>query len=230
MPNLLGAVETNLPNRLRFRLFEVGTAYLGTAEAPELDRRVCAAFIGSDLLGEFRAAVGAVEGLARAARLADLQVVDPDPGGWGDVALRRDVVADGRWIGRIAAVDIDDAAGDRVAVFFELRLDEVRTLSSRENRYEPVSPHPEATVDLSVWVPDGVRWIDVESACLAAAVDHLQVVDFVDDFRDDAGRRSLTLRLRLSSQERTLSSEDKAAARQALVDVLTAKLGATERA
>jgi phenylalanyl-tRNA synthetase beta subunit len=79
-------------------------------------------------------------------------------------------------------------------------------------------------------VPEGVRWIDVESACLAAAVDHLQVVDFVDDFRDDAGRRSLTLRLRLSSQERTLSSEDKAAARQALVDVLTAKLGATERA
>ncbi len=233
IPNLLGAVEVNLPNRARFRLFEVGSVYLGDASEPRVERRVGAAFVGSDVMEELRTVVGGVEAMTRFARVADLRVVDAAPDGWGDAAVRRDIVANGERIGRIAALDLGLAIGGhgigRVAVFFEMVLDGLRTLPSRDNRFVPVSAHPSATVDLSVWVPEDVRWADVEAACAVAEVPHLRQVRFVDEFRDDEGRRSLTLRLHLSSPVRTLLGEDKAVAWQTLLDLLRADLGADAR-
>lgn len=242
VPNLLGAVEVNLPHRSHFRLFEIGTVYetelgpLGDRDQlPNLPRRLAAAFVGSTLSDEFRSACGAIEGARRVARITDLELAPRAEGGWGDPIASREIVSAGISVGRLAAIDITTVAGahtDRIAVFFEFELSTLSQEPSRHNTFATFSSHPGASVDLSVLVSDAVSWADIATAAAAAAIPHVRTIRFVDEYRGDsigAGRRSVTLRLYLSSHERTLVAADKAEAKQLVADRLRAVTGAELR-
>ena len=225
VPNLIGAVQFNAADRERFRLFEIGTAYAarpGGGE-PVRSQRVSAAFVGDDLGDEFRAAVGAVDGLARAARIEGLATAEADADGWGDPVAARVIVAGGRTVGRIAAIPVDLGLRTHVAVFFEFDLDDIGVQVSRTNAFQAYSTHPRASVDLSVIVPNGVRWSDLRAAIDGTSIEHVLSVRVVDEYRGSsvaAGTRSLTLRLNLAAPDRTLTAADKTAARSAVAFLL----------
>ncbi|GAA5200997.1 phenylalanine--tRNA ligase subunit beta [Rugosimonospora acidiphila] len=249
VPNLLEVIAANLRYADEFAVFEVGTVFRagppgdhrGRSESlPEQPVMLAGAVVGRD--GEvFRRAKGALEMLAREARLGDLATaagtagqpgaVGPAPA-WADRSARVAITANGAVIGalalltkrsrRLAGIDAPQVA------CFELELDRLSPLPSRDNRFEVLPALPEADFDLSVVVGDGVGWSRLEAVAVAA--DPLvHRVAFLDEYRGSwvpAGHRSVSLRATLRPAGTTLTAEAIGRSRRRVVEALAGALGA----
>lgn len=241
LPNLLGAIEVNLVDYSTFAIFEVGTTYHpSTRTAPpdqellsDLRHRVTAVFVGASQESTLRRAVGAVTGLGRAAQATDLRLAEGREG-WGDPAASRDIVGPVGVVGRVASVDISGlrhSGGGVTCAAFELTLDDLDIAASRNNVYTPVSSYPSATIDVSVRVPESIRWAAIARA-LDDGVAHLTQVSYKGEYRSKeigTGWKSITLQARLQSYERTLEATDKEETRLAILERLRTAVGATHR-
>jgi phenylalanyl-tRNA synthetase beta chain len=112
----------------------------------------------------------------------------------------------------------------------ELDLD---AIPLRDDRPAPrVSPYPPVAVDVSLVLPAEVPAAELAEALEIGGGDLLEEVRLLDVYvgeQVEQGRRSLTYRLRFRSPERTLTSEDANAARDAAVAVAADRFGATLR-
>lgn len=91
---------------------------------------------------------------------------------------------------------------------------------------------PEISRDLSIVVDESVRWAQVQVALAAAALAHVESINFVTTFRNaqiGAGKKSLTLTLVFRDPARTLTSEEVDAQVQTAVKTLSEKFAATLR-
>jgi phenylalanyl-tRNA synthetase beta chain len=96
----------------------------------------------------------------------------------------------------------------------------------------PVSAYPAATVDVALVVGLSVPAASVEAALRRGGgelVEGVRLFDVYEGAQVPAGHRSLAFTLRLRAQDRTLSSEDVLAARDAAIGAAVADLGAVLR-
>ena len=116
-------------------------------------------------------------------------------------------------------------------VLFELNVDALAPLPSRDNRYDPLVNYPQAEIDISMLFERAAPWSAIaEAARSASAI--VRAVEFVDDYRgkgvpDDY--KSITLRLRVGEPGRTLTSDEINAAGDAARAALRSRLDARER-
>jgi phenylalanyl-tRNA synthetase beta chain len=119
---------------------------------------------------------------------------------------------------------------DRTAAM-ELDLD--RLGLGRPVRAPVIANYPPALLDIALLVPAAVPAQEVESALRDGAGDLLESLRlfdvYVDADRLGAGHRSLAYALRLRAQDRTLTAEEAAAARDAAVAEAGRRTGATLR-
>jgi phenylalanyl-tRNA synthetase beta chain len=245
VPNLLEATAANLRHQEAFALFEVGRTFSagplaplreGWEPLPVLPRRLAGVLVGSDGALLFRRAKGVLEMLRRRCHVEDLRggAGGPVPG-WADQAARLGLTAGDREVGTLALLStrcrrLAGIEGVQVACF-ELALDGLKVHPSRENRYEPVPELPGAEFDLSVVVADRVSYADVVDVTTAVGPP-VRRVGLVDEFRSDrlpAGHRSLTVRLTLQPTRSTLTAEEIAATRTAVIAALEQRLAARLR-
>ncbi len=218
VPQLLGMVAGNLRYTERFRLFEQGRVFRttmvptpGSAEKlPEQPRMVAGAFVGEDAGALFYEAKAVLEGLGRSVQVAPLGFAKEPNCGWSDPAAQLSITAGGHPIGTLAVVSARARrkAGIKRAevVLFELQVDALRPFTSRENRAVPLPEYPQVDFDISVVLERRIEWEQVHA--FAAQADPLvRGVSFVDEYTGaqvPEGHKSLTLRLHLGSDEKTL--------------------------
>lgn len=102
----------------------------------------------------------------------------------------------------------------------QLDMDAFAALAPQDLSYREPSRFPGIDIDLSLLVPDGMRYADMEPAWTGAGPE-LAGVSLIDSFTQN-GRKSLTLRFAFSSQAKTLSKEEV----QPVVDGIVEKLAA----
>jgi phenylalanyl-tRNA synthetase beta chain len=132
------------------------------------------------------------------------------------------------WVGELHPSLLDGVWGA-----FELDVDVLAARAPVTAEFEEVSPFPEVRQDLAFVVGD-----DVPAAALAAAMreaggPELRDVAVFDEYRGEqigAGKRSLAFSVAFGSPERTLTDEDAAALRAAIVEALAEQFGAELRA
>lgn len=247
IPNLLEAVAQNLRYSGAFGIFEVGTVFFGGEHVPFAGRfepmpgqakRAAAVLVGDDGAALFLRAKGVLEMLRRHAHLTDL---DFEPGceadaGWADRNARLQLTADGRTVGSLGLLSTRSkrlSGIDQVQVAaFELDLEALQVHPTRDNVYRRTSELPESDFDLSVVIPIETTWAQVEASALrpGGLVDR---VGFVDEFRGSwvpEGRKSTTLRVTLRPEHRTLTADDIAHAREAVLSALRQDVRAYLRA
>jgi len=255
--SLLGAARRNLARDAdRVALFESGRAYLpgeaaGVPLAGGFGGETSAPFVEAHRLGalavgaltppswrgvaqaaDFYALKGVLDGVA--ARLGATTALEPvlEPSLHPGRSAR--VLVDGTeagWIGELhplvcRAWDLDAAVG------FEIDLAAlVDVATAGEETFEDVTTYPSVRQDLAVVVPADVSAARVRDAVLAGGGELLRAAEVFDLFEGEQlgeGRKSLALRLEFRAADRTLTDEEVAERREAIVAALN-KIGGSPR-
>jgi phenylalanyl-tRNA synthetase beta chain len=216
---LLGAARFNVDQGNHdVELFEIAHVYLPPGPVPTERWRV-----GGIVQGDFFRAKGIVEAVFDALNAEPVfERADVLPG--APVGAR---VQSG-WVAQYGLLDMD---GDWSA--FELDLEELFALVPERILYEDVITYPPLRMDFAFVVDDTVAVGDLLTAARAAAGDELREARFLSDYRGDqipAGKKSIAFAVAFQSAERTLSDEDAARLRTAIVDALASQFSAELRA
>jgi phenylalanyl-tRNA synthetase beta chain len=116
---------------------------------------------------------------------------------------------------------------------FELDLAELFALVPERVSYRDVISYPPVRQDLAFVVDEAVPAGDLIAAAREAAGDELREARFLSDYRGDqipAGKKSLAFSVAFQSADRTLSDDDAARLRAAIVSELQSRFGAELRA
>jgi len=223
IPQLLTVVTANLRHQADFRIFELSRVFLlprtgdghsqDKEQLPDQPHHVAAAFVGSDPAKLFLEAKAVVESMSRAVQISAISVSNVAYIGWADPTAQLAITSESKTIGSLAIVSsrakrkVGIRRGD--VAMFEIDVDALTPLPSRDNRPKPIPLYPRVNYDISIIVGLTVRWNDA-SAIASNAHEMIRAVTFVDQYvgpQVPAGRKSLTLRLHLGSDEGTLVRE-----------------------
>jgi phenylalanyl-tRNA synthetase beta chain len=201
-------------------LFEIAHVYLPTGE--KLPREPW--HLGGVVRGGFYRAKGAVEQVFAALKLEPRFERAPHPFMPSPVSAS----VDGGWL---AQLDPRLVEGEWSA--FELDLAELFARVPERILYEDVITFPPVRQDLAFSVPESVAAGDLVTAAREAAGSELHEMRAFDVYRGEQvgpDRKSIAFAVTFQSPERTLSDEDAARLRGAIVTALAERFGAELRA
>jgi len=199
-------------------LFEIARTYRANGDLP--DERWHVAGI---VEGGFAEARWAVDQIYGALKLVPAYERTSEPFLHPGKAAR---TAEG-WVG-----ELHPSLLEGVWAAFELDVDALAARAPAAAEFEEVSPFPEVRQDLAFVVGDDVPAAAVAAAIREAGGPELRDVTVFDEYRGEqigAGKRSLAFRVSFGSSERTLTDEDVAAPRAAIVKALAEQFGAELR-
>jgi phenylalanyl-tRNA synthetase beta chain len=230
VPGLLEAVRRNESvGRGQVRLFETGSAFWVDAAGQLVERRRIALVGGTDV----REVRGVVEALLsrldarRAVKVEPATVNGYDAAGvvfWG--GLKVGVVG---VISKVAAAKADLK---HIPVAAELDLTPLVEQTRHVPQLIPLPKYPAVERDVSLVVPEAVRYEALEAVLGKLALTDLEQTQHVVTYRGkplEKGVKSVTVRLVFRSAEKSLKSEDADAAVNTFVEKAKAELGASVR-
>jgi phenylalanyl-tRNA synthetase beta chain len=217
---LIGAAQHNLDaGNGDVALFEIAHVYLPPGPVPEERWR-----LGGIVQGDYFRARGLVEVVFAALNIEPVF-------SRADLAHEFAVAAtvQSGWVATYAP----GAGPDGEWSAFELDLAELFALVPERVTYRDVITYPPLRQDLAFVVDETVPAGDLIAAARAAAGDELRDARFLSDYRGDqipAGKKSIAFSVSFQSAERTLSDDDAARLRAAIVSELSSRVGAELRA
>ena len=156
---------------------------------------------------------------------------------WADETVWLNIMLDGKKIGDLALLSKKAAlaCGIKVlsAVLVELDMDALVPFKSRTNRFVRSPEFPMNDYDISFLVDSMVTWNDLYNAVMAKKNELLRDVKFVDEYKGKqipAGKKSVTIRLVIGSNEKTLTGAEIESLANSVIKRLTKTIGAEMRA
>jgi phenylalanyl-tRNA synthetase beta chain len=214
---LLHGVLKNFEDNARhfdsFRFFEIGKEiHKQAASLPREAARLAAGVWGDNGLAEL---TRLAECLCGAVRVAPDATIRP----FEHPLRAANILSGDAPIGRLFEFHPDWVDG-RAAVL-ELDLEATRKLSNRI-RYRPIRRFPGSEFDLSAVIPARTYASEVERVLKAAGTARTESIRFVTDFMLPGGQRSVTFRIAVAAQDRTLTQQEINEEREAFVRALEA--------
>ncbi|MDR1884896.1 MAG: phenylalanine--tRNA ligase subunit beta [Synergistaceae bacterium] len=249
LPNLLGAVSGNVRYFDDFAIYELSqvffdrnyaSAYDGRELLPEQRRRVTGAFVGweNGVPGLFRRAKGVVENIGRYVHVESLSFGQSARPHWADETVWLNISSGGAEAGHLALLSKRSALAAGIkqsaVMVFDIDVDSLIPLPSRTNKYARLPEYPQVEYDISMIFGDETKWESVESAALGkrGASDLVRSASFVDEYRGKQippGKKSITIRLVIGSDRKTLTSDEIESSAAAVKKRLIKQLGGEER-
>ncbi len=248
IPNICRAIVKNEHNFEEFDIFEEAKVFLDcdytsvypNEELPRQDRRLGAAFVGhpEDAEKLFFKAKGVIGSMPRFTHMEGFTFEREEKPYWADDVAWLNICSGGRRIGDLALLSrrAAVACGIKVltAVLVEIDLGSLVPFRSRTNRYEHVSDFPENTFDISFLVDGSVKWDAMKAAILGKKAEGslLRDVLFVDEYKGrqiPEGKKSVTVRLVIGSNEKTLTGAEIEDVANSVMRKITHVMGADVR-
>ena len=234
-PTLLSFLQENRSFAAEFGIFEIGRVAEGLKEDGLCDehKKLGIALYSrtADEKSLYFRLIEMVKALGRSVKRVELQLANRSPAfSWQHPRNTAVIMAEGEALGWLCTVkpsvarNVDKKAAVVVA---QLDMGAFARLTPAAFTYREPSRFPGIDIDLSVLLPEGMRFADMEPSW-AGAGDSLKDVSLIDSFTQN-GKRSLTLRFAFSSGEKTLSKEEVQPVVDGIVEKLSAA-GATLRA
>jgi len=262
LPNMCKAVSDNLRYFNEFAIFESAQVFFDKDYAPVTDERellplqrrnVAGAFVGSqdsvDIL--YRKAKGVIESLSRFVHMEPLVFEQINKPVWADDVVWLNICLDGCaaengkqgtcppvFIGSLALLSKKAALAcgikNAAVVLFEIDIDSLKPLRSRENEFSHIPEYPMTDYDVSLLFDSGTPWDDIYKTATAkmGSEGMLRAVSFVEEYKGKQipdGKKSITVRLVIGSQSKTLTSEEIENCVSAIIKRLVKTLGAEVR-
>lgn len=249
LPNLCKTAASNARFYDSFSIFESAQVFYGCQFTSEYDsreklpvqrRNVAGAFVGGaeNVNALFRRAKGALEALPRAVHIEKFSFEKINKPFWADETVWLNIVETGtaspQVIGNLALLSKKAALACGIktaaAMLFELDIDALVPLSSRENKFARLPEYPTTEYDLSLLFDAAVKWVEIAAAIKKGEL--LHAVEFVDEYRGKQipeGKKSVTLRLTIGSKEKTLTAAEIENVANAVIKRLGKQLNAETR-
>lgn len=245
LPNLCEAVAKNERYFNDFAIFEeaqvffdrnFSSPYDERESLPEQKRYIGGAFASSvkkiDML--FREVKGVLEYMPRYTHMEGFTFVKENKPVWADNIVWMNICLNGEAIGAMGLlskkVSMDCGIKNLSVILFEMDSTRLVPLKSRTNRFTHVAEYPETDYDISMLFDVNTTWQEMYDAVLgekkASAL--LKAASFVDEYRGKqvpAGKKSVTIRLTIGSDEKTLTSQEIEKAANQVMSKLGKKLG-----
>lgn len=240
VPGLIGAIDLNHHYFGDFRIFELAQIFRPGEYSPSvpeevlpiMERHLAGAYVGAKPMELFRQVKGMLEDLPRAVAMEDLSFQQVEQPAWADSKLWLNILRGDEVVGVFGLLSLRAAKAAGIkriqSVIFEINLEGLKALPSRENTFEALPEFPLVDVDISPILDEEVSWDQV----VEIVGPMVKRVEFVDLFRGEPipeGKKSLTLRVWFQSKDGTMTMEQVDRRVQAIVGQLKKRLGATVR-
>lgn len=228
LPNLCEAVVKNERYFNDFAIFEEAQVFFDkdytspydAAEAlPRQCRHVGAAIASSvkDVTTLFREAKGILESMPRYTHMEAYEFRKEEKPAWADNVVWLNLYLDGQRIGDMGLLakkaSMECGIKNLSVMLFELDTTKLKPLRSRTNKFTHLAEYPETDYDISMLFDANAAWHDIYDEIMGSkkASALLKDAAFVDEYRGKqipAGKKSVTIRLTIGSEEKTLTSEE----------------------
>lgn len=228
LPNLCEAVVKNERYYNDFSIFEEAQVFADrnytapydeTELLPEQKRHIGGAMASSvkKITELFREMKGVLEYMPRYTHMEGFTFRKEEKPVWADnvvwlnIYLGEDKIGDMGLLNKKASM----ACGIKnlQVMLFELDATMLKPLKSRTNKFVHLTEYPETDYDISMLFDSDAVWKDIYNSIMgkkkAAAL--LKNAEFVDEYRGKqvpAGKKSVTIRLTIGSDEKTLTSQE----------------------
>lgn len=135
-------------------------------------------------------------------------------------------------VGEVHPVVLHNYAIDYPVFYFELNFEELVRLAGGQKKIVPPSRYPDSVRDLALLLDRDrpiAELIDCVKGLRLKELEEVSIFDLYQGDRIPADSKSVALRLRYRSSERTLTDEEVQKLHQKVVDATTQKFGATVR-
>jgi phenylalanyl-tRNA synthetase beta chain len=232
LPGLLRSLAYNASHRaLGVWLFEVGNVFRRPGDPLPDEREMVAVALGG---GDATDAVSVLKVLLDGLLVQGWQIEAGAAPGLHPTRTARVLVGGEQvgWVGEVDPAALEASSVPERVGWLELDLVALLRAPHGADQLRPVSRYPSSDLDLSFEVDESTPAGDLVRTLRGAGVDVLCDVALFDVYRGpgvEAGRRSLTYRVRLQAPDRTLTDDELAAARTALIDAVEQRHPATLR-
>ena len=218
VPGCIEAVAKNLRYFDTFKIFEmaqcfeVGEYHPSTqAEClPAHRMMLTGAVVSKDARDAFFTVKGAAEGMVRTCQMEGYEFKQVQKPSWADSKVWLNLVLNGEIVGSIGLLKVSamNAAGiKRVQVgVFEINVDMLKPLPSRDNVFQHLPLYPLVEQDLSVLVDESVKWGDIKESLKYMVKD----IEFIEEYRGKqipAGKKSLMFRVWIGDDKGTMNAK-----------------------
>ena len=246
LPNICRAIVKNERNFGEFDIFEEAQIFLDSdytenykgEKLPAQHKHLGCAFVGSsDKVTElFRRAKGVIGMMPRYTHMEGFTFVKNEKPHWADATVWLNIYLGDKKIGDLALLAKKTAleCGIKVlsAVLVELDMDALVPFKSRTNTYARRPEFPTNDYDVSFLVDSAVKWSEIYDAIMAKKNELLRDVRFVDEYRGKQipdGKKSVTIRLVICSDQKTLTGDEIEQVAKSAIKKLTKTIGADIR-
>ena len=247
LPNMCEAVVKNERYFTEFAMFEEAqvftdsdymSPYDATESLPKQRRNIAGAIASASkkVNDLFREMKGFLEYMPRYTHMEgftfrkDVKPVWADSVVWQNIYVGDVKVGD---IGLVAKkVTMDCGIKNLSVLVFEMDTTLLKPLISRTNRFTHLAEYPETDYDISMLFDSSATWEEINSIIAKKENGPVKNASFVDEYRGKqipAGKKSVTIRLTIGSNEKTLTSEEIESAANSVMKQLSKRLGAELR-
>lgn len=249
LPNLCDAVAKNERFYNDFGIFEEAQVFEDRDYTRKYDEKeaipYCTKYVGGALAGDgknvtalFRKAKGIVENMPRYTHMPAFEFKQTEKPVWADNTVWLNIYVGEKRVGNLAllskkasmAVGIKNLA----TMLFEIDEYALEPFKSRTNEFKHLAEYPETEYDVSLLFDANTKWETIHSAIMKKANSEklIKGASFVDEYKGaqvPAGKKSVTIRLVVGSNEKTLKTEEIEKAANSIIRMLVHTVGAEVR-
>lgn len=250
LPNLCEAVAKNERYFDSFAIFEEAqiisseefiSPYDSRELLPSQKRYIAGAFVGSYKgIGDlFRTAKGVIENMPRFTHMEGFTFVKEEKPYWSDETVWLNIKRGNVKVGCLGLLSKKAAMSCEIknvaAILFEIDTTVLVPFTSRTNKFTKLPDYPLVDYDISLLFNSSVTWGDIQTVLDRQTAKNalLHGASFIDEYRGKQipdGKKSVTIRLKIGSLEKTLTSQEIEKCANSIINTLNKLLGADMRA
>ncbi|MBR6019697.1 MAG: phenylalanine--tRNA ligase subunit beta [Lachnospiraceae bacterium] len=247
LPNLCEAVVKNERYFTEFSIFEEAqvfsdsdytSPYDATESLPKQRRNIAAAVASAtkSVNELFREVKGALEYMPRYTHMESFSFRKETKPVWADNVVWQNIYRGDVKIGDIGLVakkvSMDCGIKNLSVLVFEIDTTLLKPLISRTNKFTHLAEYPTTDYDISMLFDSATTWEEIRGVIAIKENGPVKNAGFVDEYRGKqipTGKKSVTIRLTIGSNEKTLTSEEIENAAGSVMKQLSKRLGAELR-
>jgi phenylalanyl-tRNA synthetase beta chain len=227
LPNLCKAVSGNLRFFNEFSIFESSQILLNKNYTslnnkleilPSQQRNIAGAFVNvqENINNLFKKSKGILEMLPRYTHIEPLTFENIEKPSWADSIVWLNIVYNGEIVGNLALLSkkaaMDCGIKNSAVMLFELNIEALRPYSSRTNKFYHLPEYPMTDYDISLLFEEKTKWADIINVINEKCKNELiHNISFIEEYKGNqvpTGKKSVTLRLQIGSDQKTLTANE----------------------